>query len=300
MEQRELIEKYVSNDDIYLYNTGNAQRAYDAFGCRYIPECGMHRFMVWAPHAREVSVVGDFNGWDGYAHPMWKRDDETWVLFIPGLKDGDIYKYRVVGADGNTVLKADPFAFHAETGPATGSKVWSIEGYPWQDGAYMAGRGQKDAIRSPMSIYEVHMGSWRKKEGEVFPNYRGVADELAAYCKEMNYTHLPAQDLYRDAAGGRLVHEPLRAAARGREQLHPLRRGLHRALVQAREIDDVVYERDEALGLGIYLLRQKRQVLAAGQARHHHLRVAGDGGDGRLELVRDVGREVAAHVLGDG
>ena len=190
MEQRELIEKYASNDDIYLYNTGNAQRAYDAFGCRYIPECGMHRFMVWAPHAREVSVVGDFNGWDGYAHPMWKRDDETWVLFIPGLKDGDIYKYRVVGADGNTVLKADPFAFHAETGPATGSKVWSIEGYPWQDGAYMAGRGQKDAIRSPMSIYEVHMGSWRKKEGEVFPNYRGVADELAAYCKEMNYTHV--------------------------------------------------------------------------------------------------------------
>ena len=190
MEQRELIEKYVSNDDIYLYNTGNAQRAYDAFGCRYIPECGMHRFMVWAPHAREVSVVGDFNGWDGCAHPMWKRDDETWVLFIPGLKDGDIYKYRVVGADGNTVLKADPFAFHAETGPATGSKVWSIEGYPWQDGAYMAGRGQKDAIRSPMSIYEVHMGSWRKKEGEVFPNYRGVADELAAYCKEMNYTHV--------------------------------------------------------------------------------------------------------------
>ena len=190
MEQRELIEKYVSNDDIYLYNTGNAQRAYDAFGCRYIPECGMHRFMVWAPHAREVSVVGDFNGWDGYAHPMWKRDDETWVLFIPGLKDGDIYKYRVVGADGNTVLKADPFAFHAETGPATGSKVWSIEGYPWQDGAYMAGRGQKDAIRSPMSIYEVHMGSWRRKEGEVFPNYRGVADELAAYCKEMNYTHV--------------------------------------------------------------------------------------------------------------
>ena len=181
MEQRELIEKYVSNDDIYLYNTGNAQRAYDAFGCRYIPECGMHRFMVWAPHAREVSVVGDFNGWDGYAHPMWKRDDETWVLFIPGLKDGDIYKYRVVGADGNTVLKADPFAFHAETGPATGSKVWSIVGYPWQDGAYMAGRGQKDAIRSPMSIYEVHMGSWRRKEGEVFPNYRRVADELAAY-----------------------------------------------------------------------------------------------------------------------
>ena len=127
MEQRELIEKYVSNDDIYLYNTGNAQRAYHAFGCRYIPDCGLHRFVVWAPHAREVSVVGDFNGWDGYASPMYRREDGVWCAFLPNVKNGDIYKYRIVGADGNTVLKADPFAFHAETGPATGSKVWDIE-----------------------------------------------------------------------------------------------------------------------------------------------------------------------------
>lgn len=108
MEQRELIEKYVSNDDIYLYNTGNAQRAYHAFGCRYIPDCGLHRFVVWAPHAREVSVVGDFNGWDGYASPMYRREDGVWCAFLPNVKNGDIYKYRIVGADGNTVLKARP------------------------------------------------------------------------------------------------------------------------------------------------------------------------------------------------
>ena len=205
MEQRELIERYVSNDDIWLYNTGGARRAYHLLGCRYIPECGMHRFAVWAPHAREVSVVGDFNGWDGYAHPMWRREDEIWVLFIPGLKNGDIYKYRVVGADGNTVLKADPFAFHAETGPATGSKVWDIEGYEWTDAAYMDARRGKDAIHSPMSIYEMHMGSWRKKEGEVFPNYRSVADELVSYLKYMHYTHvelLPITEYPYDGSWG--------------------------------------------------------------------------------------------------
>ncbi len=205
MELKELIERYVSNDDIWLYNTGNARRAYHALGCRYIPECGMHRFAVWAPHAREVSVVGDFNGWDGYAHPMWRRDDEIWVTFIPGLKNGDIYKYRVVGEDWNTVLKADPFAFHAETGPATGSKIWDIEGYEWTDSDYMEKRRGKDSVHAPMSIYEMHMGSWRKKDGEVFPNYRRVADELVEYLKYMHYTHvelLPITEYPYDGSWG--------------------------------------------------------------------------------------------------
>lgn len=165
----------------------------------------MHRFAVWAPHAREVSVVGDFNGWDGYAHPMWRRDDEIWVTFIPGLKNGDIYKYRVVGEDWNTVLKADPFAFHAETGPATGSKIWDIEGYEWTDSDYMEKRRGKDSVHAPMSIYEMHMGSWRKKDGEVFPNYRRVADELVEYLKYMHYTHvelLPITEYPYDGSWG--------------------------------------------------------------------------------------------------
>ena len=87
MELKELIERYVSNDDIWLYNTGNARRAYHALGCRYIPECGMHRFAVWAPHAREVSVVGASTVGTVTLTPMWRRDDEIWVTFIPGLKD---------------------------------------------------------------------------------------------------------------------------------------------------------------------------------------------------------------------
>ena len=190
MDQRELTEKYVPSDDIYLFNTGNAQRAYITLGCHYIPECALHRFCVWAPHAREVSVVGDFNGWDGSATPMCRRDDGVWCAFVPGLKDGDIYKYRVVSAEGREVLKADPFAFHAETGPGTASKVWEIEGWDWQDGKYMSRRASRDALRSPMSIYEVHLGSWRLHNGEVYPNYRRVADELADYCLEMGYTHV--------------------------------------------------------------------------------------------------------------
>ena len=190
MDQRELIEKYVPNDDIYLFNTGGARMAYLTFGCRYMPECGMHRFVVWAPNAREVSVVGDFNGWDGSASPMTRRENGVWCAFVPNVKQGDIYKYRVVSRDGNAVLKADPFAFHSETGPATGSRVWDIDGWEWQDGKYMAAREKHDALRSPMSIYELHLGSWRLREGETFPNYRNVADELAVYCRDMGFTHV--------------------------------------------------------------------------------------------------------------
>ena len=104
MEQRELAEKFVSNDDIWLFNTGNAQRAYDAFGCKYIPELDMHRFVVWAPNARAVSVVGDFNGWRENGAPMYKRPDGVWCAFLSGDKNGDIYKYRVVGADGGMII----------------------------------------------------------------------------------------------------------------------------------------------------------------------------------------------------
>ena len=121
---------------------------------------------------------------------MCRRDDGVWCAFVPGLKDGDIYKYRVVSAEGREVLKADPFAFHAETGPGTASKVWEIGGWDWQDGKYMSRRASRDALRSPMSIYEVHLGSWRLHNGEVYPNYRRVADELADYCLQMGYTHV--------------------------------------------------------------------------------------------------------------
>lgn len=190
MDAEKRAGRYVEQNDICLWATGGAKRAYLALGCRYMEELKAYRFALWAPHARRVSVVGDWNGWDGSNSPMTLDDNGIWTTFIPGLSQGMIYKYRVVGADENVVLKADPFAFHSETGPATGSKVWDLGGYEWKDSGFIAARRDRDTSHSPMSIYELHIGSWKKGETEVFPNYRRVADELAKYCTDMGYTHV--------------------------------------------------------------------------------------------------------------
>ena len=148
--------------------------------------------------------MGDFNGWDTAATPMDRLPDGTWVQTVDGLHDGALYKYAVTGADGQTVLKADPFAAHCETGPATASKVWSLEGYVWHDRSYLRRRAERDVYRAPMSIYEVHLGSWRRPETGL-PWYRSVADELADYCREMHYTHvelLPVTEYPYDGSWG--------------------------------------------------------------------------------------------------
>ncbi len=184
------LDRYISQKEIYLFNTGEAQQAYATFGCHYIPELDMHRFVVWAPNARRVSVVGDFNGWDGSKNPMRRLDTGVLVGFIPGLKDGDCYKYQIEGFDGRTVQKADPFAFHAEVRPRTASKVWSFDDYPWRDGNFMRQRLQQNPLKKPIAIYEMHIGSWRKREGYQFANLREVADELSGYLAEMGFTHV--------------------------------------------------------------------------------------------------------------
>jgi 1,4-alpha-glucan branching enzyme len=102
--------QYIPKDDIYYFNTGSAQKAWLCFGCRYIPELGMHRFLVWAPNARAVSLVGDFNGWDRGAAPMERIEGGVWAAFVKGLEEGALYKFAVTQQNGNTVLKADPFA----------------------------------------------------------------------------------------------------------------------------------------------------------------------------------------------
>ena len=163
--------------------------AYDFLGCHKTAG-GRRVFRVWAPNARSVSVVGDFNDWDGYAAPMERDLDGIWSAELDGIRDGDIYKFAVTGADGYTVLKADPFAFHAETGPATGSKVWDISKYRWTDKAWMKARTENEVRCRPMNIYEVHLGSWKRAEGEVWPNYKNIAPALAAYCRTMGYTHV--------------------------------------------------------------------------------------------------------------
>ncbi len=184
------IKNYISDNDIYLYNIGEAQKAYELFGCHFIEEINMHRFAVWAPNAISISVVGDFNSWDFSKNIMSKYKNGVFVAFIPDLEEGMNYKYLVHGYDGSRILKTDPFAFHCEVRPHTASKVWNIDGFEWTDKKYMQKRIKQDVFKMPISIYEMHIGSWKTKEGYDFANFREVADELSEYLLEMNYTHV--------------------------------------------------------------------------------------------------------------
>ena len=144
-------------------------------------------FRVWAPNAARVSVVGDFCGWDAGAYPMARNAFGLWERFIPGLQRFDAYKYAVTSAQGKTVLKADPYAFHAETRPGTASKLYDLPDYRWGDGAWRASRASAPIDRAPLNIYEVHLGSWKKRENGDFYDYRSLARELADYVLNLGY-----------------------------------------------------------------------------------------------------------------
>ncbi|MBI4270962.1 MAG: 1,4-alpha-glucan branching protein GlgB [Candidatus Rokubacteria bacterium] len=152
-------------------------------------------FAVWAPNARRVSVVGDFNAWDGRRHPMRLHPaNGVWELFVPGVGEGSRYKYEIVGPGGELLaLKADPYAFASELEtPSTASVVASLDGYAWDDGRWMAERGRRQALESPIAIYEVHLGSWARvpEEGDRFLSYPELAERLAAHVRELGYTHV--------------------------------------------------------------------------------------------------------------
>ncbi len=174
-------------------------------------------FAVWAPCAMRVSVVGDFNMWDGRRHQMRKLGDYgVFELFIPGLDVGCVYKYEVKAPNGDAMLKADPYGTYAELRPDNASIVWSVDGYPWKDQEWMENRKKDYGKDKPMSVYEVHLGSWIRKPIEVdsdgeeitgseFYNYRELAEKLAEYVKEMEYTHielLPVMEHPLDASWG--------------------------------------------------------------------------------------------------
>ncbi len=163
-------------------------RAQDFLGCHKLDEG--YLFRVWAPNAQAVSVVGDFNYWDASAAPMTRDWEGYWSAQVPAAQHGQVYKYAVTGPDGRVILKADPFAFHAETGPATGSKVWELPERKWGDGKWMKARPARKWRAEPMNIYEVHLGSWRVEPEETFPNYKRIGPILADYCREMGYTHV--------------------------------------------------------------------------------------------------------------
>ena len=151
---------------VYLFKQGNNCEAYRYFGAHIEQRAGETGvvFRVWAPHATAISVVGDFNSWKPGSHPMRKVDnDSVWELFIPGMKEYDVYKYCVTTRAGDLVYKADPYAFHAETRPSNGSKVYDMNGFVWHDEAWQNAQKKADVINGPMNIYEMHAGSWKMK-----------------------------------------------------------------------------------------------------------------------------------------
>jgi 1,4-alpha-glucan branching enzyme len=186
----------ITEVDRYLFGEGTHYEIYKKLGAHVMELNGVKGvyFAVWAPKAKNVSVVGNFNGWMGYNHNMNKlADSGIFELFVPELSEGELYKFAVTSMNGETWLKADPFANASEFRPASASIVTNIEGYDWEDTEWMEQRKEEDNKKKPMAIYEVHLGSWKKTNDEKrcgFYNYRAIAEELGAYVKEMGYTHV--------------------------------------------------------------------------------------------------------------
>lgn len=182
----------------YLYHQGTNDSSYRLFGAHFTAyrRKACVRFAVWAPHAQAVSVVGDFNEWDETANPMTRSDkgNGIWTCYISGLSEGDNYKYAITTASGDVILKSDPYAFWSEVRPDTASKLTKLH-YTWKDKKWMASRKDYDSYAQPMLTYEVHLGSWRRRENGDMLTYRELTDQLVDYVKDMHYTHIELMPL---------------------------------------------------------------------------------------------------------
>ncbi len=178
-----------NHDFVGDFHNGRLTDAYKYMGAH---TCGDETvFRVWAPNAREVSVVGDFNDWNDNANRMVRiSNDGIFEGVVSGVKCFDNYKYSIVAADGRKMLRADPYAFHSETRPGTSSKIYDIDGYEWHDKKWCDERGKKDIYASPVNIYEIHAASWRRFEDENLFDYEKLAHELCEYVKEMGYNYV--------------------------------------------------------------------------------------------------------------
>ena len=160
-----MADKKILGDDValYLFHQGNNMKAYEYMGCHKVKgEKGLFSFRVWAPHAKAVSVIGQFNGWDESRGVMAKINDAgMWECYLSGIKAFDTYKFLVTAADGTKTAKADPYAFHTETRPGTASKYFELDGYKWGDAKWQKEKENVNVYSSPMNIYEVHAGSWK-------------------------------------------------------------------------------------------------------------------------------------------
>ncbi len=185
--------RLLTDEDLYLWNEGTFHRAYDRLGAHLSSIDGVAgvTFAVWAPNATSVSIIGDFNGWDHSADPLEpEADSGIWSGFVSGVGQGASYKYSIdPGGDGVRLEKADPFGFHHETPPATASKVWDLA-YTWNDDAWMAGRSDVQSLASPITVYEVHLGSWMRHEDGNHLTYRQLADRLTDYVTSLGFTHV--------------------------------------------------------------------------------------------------------------
>lgn len=211
----------LTDDDIHLFGTGMWQRAWEKMGAHKDVQGNSEGwlFRVWAPQVSSVHVVGDFNGWDPKATPLTRAaNSDIWETFVPGLEQGSLYKYVIETDAGELLWKADPFGFYAETCPGTASKLWDLGGYTWKDATWLNRRAERDIMKSPLNIYEVHLASWKRHgnepqgepredgtwpgPGDPFPAQRGtyytyddLSDELVAYVKKMGYTHIEVMPL---------------------------------------------------------------------------------------------------------
>ncbi len=203
------MKSYYAKNDLarYYFHEGTNYNLHDFLGahpCEKDGEAGFV-FRTWAPRAEKVSVVGNFNGWNIDATPMTLQG-EVWEAFVPSLNEFDTYKYAITHKSGKTVMKADPFAFHSETAPANASKLFSFSGkHRWTDKKWLEYRSRTNKFESPMNIYELHLGSWRRNEDGTTLSYRDIANKLIPYVKKLGYTHievLPVTEFPYDGSWG--------------------------------------------------------------------------------------------------
>ncbi len=183
---------FFTDYDLYLLGQGRHYRSFEKLGAhrRVVDGVAGINFAVWAPNASRVSVVGDFNQWDGRRHALRKHHSNgLWEIFLPGLDDGHLYKYRIHPRAGEAIEKADPYAFRSEVPPKSASMIADIDQYVWSDQNWMQQRASFDFHQQPVSVYEVHLGSWKQRDGQWF-GYREMAPRLVEYCLEMGFTHI--------------------------------------------------------------------------------------------------------------
>ena len=189
-----MIVKHVDVDsyNMHLFHEGSAEKAYELFGAHFVEIDGIRgvRFTTYAPNAKEVRVVGDFNGWSGESYKMWKYTESgIWSIFVSDIGEYVRYKYEIVTHNDEYLLKTDPFGFYAEYRPNTASMTYDLSGYSWNDDEWMMARADKDYRSEPVSVYEVNVSSWRR-EGDKYYDFSRLVDELVPYVRDLGFTHI--------------------------------------------------------------------------------------------------------------